>query len=56
MNDTPKFEQPPNSPDSFEDAAPEQLTGRSQTVAVRGMQRAVEQTRQLLTPVEHQAE
>jgi hypothetical protein len=34
-----------------QEAAPEQLTVQSETISVRGMTRAVEQTRQLLPPV-----
>ena len=58
MNSAPEFEQRPTSPDAFDDAAPELLNGSSGTVAVRGMQRAVEdeQIRQLLSPVEKRAE
>lgn len=33
------------------EAAPELLTVQSETISVRGMTRAVEQTRQLLPPV-----
>ncbi len=33
------------------EAAPEQLTVQSETISVRGMTAAVEQTRQLLPPV-----